>query len=88
MNQPTPKIQTLDQISERKKNVRKELEDQKSIIQEQTKELFYPQPKDTGISSFMDSFNKGLALYDGVMTGIKLMRKVRRFLTKKSRNLK
>lgn len=88
MEQPINTFRTLDEISERKKAVRKKLVVQKNTILELAKELFAPQPKEEGINSFMQSFNKGLALYDGVMTGIKLMRKVRRFFMKKSRNQK
>lgn len=85
MEQTSTIFRTLDEISERKKAVRKELMVQRNAILEQAKELFSPQPKEEGINSFMQSFNKGLALYDGVMTGIKLMKKVRGFFTKRGR---
>lgn len=74
---------TLEEISKRKAEVKKEIDKQKSIIIECTRDIFTPEPADSGIGSIMQSFNKGLAIYDGVMMGIKMMRRVRKFFDRK-----
>lgn len=84
MEQPSKPLLTLDEIAQRKTAVKNEITKQKEIILKKTKAIFTPNPvAGNGVSSFMESFNKGVALYDGVMTGIKMMRRVRAFFSRK-----
>lgn len=78
-----PRSISLEDISKRKAEIKMEIETQRERIFESTRELFAPEPAESGMASYMQAFNKGLAIYDGAMTGIKIMRKVRQFFSKK-----
>lgn len=77
-NQPTPQKITLEDIARRKEEVLIELRVQKENMAATAKEIFAPlAPAASAGSSLMRSFNTGMAIFDGVMMGIKIMRKVR-----------
>ena len=74
----TPII-TLEEIARRK------VLKAKTQITETLRELFVPEENKGGIEGIMQHVNTGIAVYDGVMTGIKIMRKVRSYFTKKKK---
>ena len=74
-----PKI-ALEDIIQRKDDLKKEIDAQNKIIIKSVRNIFAPEPATSSANSLMKSFNTGLAIYDGVMTGIKIMRKIRVFL--------
>ena len=77
-NQPTTQKITLEDIARRKEEVLIELRVQKENMAATAKEIFAPlAPAASAGSSLMRSFNTGMAIFDGVMMGIKIMRKVR-----------
>lgn len=85
MSAPTPQRFTLEEISERKKKVLGEINASKRAMTTTTREIFSPLvPATTKADSLMRSFNTGMAVFDGVVMGIKIMRKIRRYF----RNLK
>lgn len=62
-----------------------ELHAQKKIMAESVKNLFAPvAPANNKGTAIMRAFNTGLAVFDGVMLGIKVMRKMKTSLRKKS----
>ena len=70
---------TLESISEKKADIRGQLEESRKAIQRQTKGIFAPaSPK--GGNNFMNHISSGIAIFDGVMTGIRIMRKIRSVL--------
>lgn len=80
MNAQTPQKFTLEEIAERKKKLLNEIHAQKKAMTATTRELFAPlAPATDKTNSLMRSFNTGMAIFDGVMLGIKIMRKVRRY---------
>lgn len=82
MSTPTTNVKiTLEDISKRKEEIRKEIEVQQSAIIGSIRNIFVPEPSGSAssASSMMRSFNTGMAIFDGVMTGIKIMRKVKAF---------
>ena len=80
----TPSI-TLEEIARRKAEKREEVLKAKTQITETLRELFVPEENKGGIEGIMQHVNTGIAVYDGVMTGIKIMRKVRSYFTKKKK---
>lgn len=85
MNPQTPSKITLEEITLRKEKLFKEIHTQKRAMTVTTREIFAPiAPATNKADALMRSFNTGMAVFDGVMMGIKIMRKVRTYF----RNLK
>lgn len=77
---PTPQKITLEDISERKRKVLSDIQAQKKAMTATTREIFSPlAPAATKADSLMRSFNTGMAVFDGVVLGIKMIRKLRRY---------
>ena len=74
MNAQTPQKFTLEEIAERKKKLLNEIHAQKKAMTATTREIFAPLAPAT-----MRSFNTGMAVFDGVVMGIKIMRKIRAY---------
>lgn len=71
---------TLEEISERKLQLLKEIRMQKETIGTSAKNLFAPlAPATSKADSIMRSFNTGMAVFDGVVMGIKIMQKIRKY---------
>lgn len=82
MSAPIPHKFTLEEISERKKKVLSEINASKRAMTTTTREIFSPlAPATTKADSIMRSFNTGMAIFDGVVMGIKIMRKVRKYFS-------
>lgn len=80
MNAQTPHRITLEEIAQRKKKVLHEIHVQKQAMTDTVHEIFAPlAPATNKADSLMRSFNTGMAIFDGVMLGIKIMRKVRKY---------
>lgn len=87
MNYNTPKntIITLEDIARRKNEKREEVRKAKEQMTETLHELFVPEENKGGVEGIMQHINTGIAVYDGVMTGIKIMRRVRSFFVKRKK---
>lgn len=82
MSTQTPKKITLEDITQRKKKLLEEIQTQKKAMTDTVHEIFSPlAPASTKADSIMRSFNTGMAIFDGVMLGIKIMRKVRKYFS-------
>ena len=77
-NMPDSSSMTLESIALRKKELRKKLHVQKEIMTDTARELFAPlAPAEDKGNAIMRAFNTGMAVFDGLMLGVKMMRKVR-----------
>ena len=77
-NMPDSSSMTLESIALRKKELRKKLHVQKEIMTDTARELFAPlAPAADKGNAIMRAFNTGMAVFDGLMLGVKMMRKVR-----------
>lgn len=75
-NMPLPIPSTLESIALQKAELLKQIRLQKEIMTEITQEIFAPlAPATNKTSSMMRAFNTGMAVFDGVMLGIKVMKK-------------
>ena len=78
--QTPPQKITLEEIAERKKKLLNEIHVQKKAMTATTRELFAPlAPATNKADAIMRSFNTGMAIFDGVVMGIKIMRKIRAY---------
>lgn len=86
MQNNTPKNPaTLEEIAIRKQDLLKQIRKQSIKIQVTASDLFTPVTSENKMEMFMNSVNSGIAMYDGVMTGVKLMRRIRRFFKSKKK---
>lgn len=82
-NQQTIQKITLEDIARRKEELLIEICIQKEAMAATAKEIFAPlAPAASTGNALMRSFNTGMAIFDGVMMGIKIMRKVRSLFQK------
>ncbi|WP_448780944.1 hypothetical protein [Bacteroides congonensis] len=78
--QTPPKKFTLEEIAERKKKLLNEIHAQKRAMTATTREIFAPiAPATNKADAIMRSFNTGMAIFDGVVMGVKIMRKIRAY---------
>jgi hypothetical protein len=81
--QTPPKKFTLEEIAERKKKLLNEIHAQKRAMTATTREIFAPiAPATNKADAIMRSFNTGMAIFDGVVMGVKIMRKIRAYFRK------
>ncbi len=74
---------TLEDINLRKKELKNEILIQKEAIAQTTRAIFAPlTPAANKTDALMRSFNTGMAVFDGIMIGVKVIRKLRRYLRK------
>jgi hypothetical protein len=82
-NMPDTSSMTLESIALQKKELRKKIHAQKEMT-DTARELFAPlAPAADKGNAIMRAFNTGMAVFDGLMLGVKLMRKVRRMFSAK-----
>ncbi len=74
---------TLEEISRQKKDISRQIKKQKQLIQLTATDLFAPVKATNKIELIMNSVNSGLAMVDGVMTGMKMMRHIRSIFKRK-----
>lgn len=83
MSTQTPQKITLEDISRRKEELLEEIRLQKKAMTATARDIFAPlAPANNKADAIMRSFNTGMAIFDGVMMGIKIMRKVRSYFSK------
>ena len=74
---------TLEEIVRRKEIVRGQLAAQRAEIADTVREMVAPTPPVGGASHpLVQGFRTGMMIFDGVMTGLKIMRKIRTFILK------
>ncbi|MBU3854303.1 MAG: hypothetical protein H9789_10925 [Candidatus Paraprevotella stercoravium] len=72
------KIYTLDLIREEKRQVRKQIQESSDRIRNTYQNMVAP-PKQptTKMETFMNAFDQGMAIYDGIMMGMRIVRSIR-----------
>lgn len=78
-----PTVITLEVIAQQKAEKLKEVQKTKENISGLVHELFAPTESQSGMMGLMHHVNTGIAVYDGVRTGIKIMQRIRSFFRKK-----
>lgn len=80
-NQPTPpQTITLEHIARLKTEKLEEIREQKKAMTRTAQRIFAPlAPATSQADAIMRSFNTGMAVFDGVMLGWKILKQVRRF---------
>lgn len=82
-SQTTSQKITLEDITRLKEKKLEEIRAQKRAMARTTQEIFAPlTPAASKADALMRSFNTGMAIFDGVMIGVKIMRKIRLFFRK------
>lgn len=77
---------TLESIAQQKSELREKLRVQKEIMTDTARELFAPLPPAASKSNaIMRSFNTGMAVFDGLMLGMKLLKRFRRMFGSKKK---
>lgn len=90
MKENTPNktpIITLEVIAQRKAEKLEEVQQAKKEMVQTIHELFAPVEHKGGVEGIMQHINTGIAVYDGVRTGIKIMQRIRGYFLKKRNNL-
>ncbi len=83
---PTPpQVITLDMIRRRRVEKLAEIQQAKERLAETASALFAPIEDKGGVDGIMQHVNTGIAIYDGVRTGIKIMQRIRGFFRRKRR---
>lgn len=88
MNISTPdKVQiiTLDVIAQLKAQKLKEVQQAKADMAETLHNIFAPVQKQTGSDGFMHHIHTGIAVFEGMRTGIKIIKRVKSLFHKKKR---
>ncbi|NDV81423.1 hypothetical protein [Bacteroides sp. 51] len=81
MNARTNQKYTLEDIIQRKQEVLQDIQIQHQIIAETTQAIFapiLPSPK-LDQTALIKKFNTGMAIFDGVMVGMKIFKSIRKF---------
>ena len=69
---------TLEEIAKRKKEIKRQLNEQKTVMTTKTQSLFStPKQELARWDSTANTISKAIAIYDGVMLGFKLMKRFR-----------
>ena len=77
-NMPDTTPVTLESSAQRKATLLQQIRAQKEIMTDLTQEIFAPlAPATNKANAMMRAFNTGMAVFDGIMLGAKLMKKFR-----------
>lgn len=76
--QQIPEKITLEEIARRKEETLEKIRAQQGAMTTTAKKIFAPlAPAASAGNAMMRSFNTGMAIFDGVMMGMKIMKKLR-----------
>ena len=73
----SPNRTTLAMISQQKAEKLAEIQASKQRINQQAKELFHPSEDSGNTHHLMNNFSSGIAIFNGIMTGFKIIRRIR-----------
>lgn len=74
---------TLEDLTRRKKEIIAEIRLEEEIMSEYSQRIFAPFLPSSDNNSILKKFNTGLAIFDGVMLGVKIFKGLRNFFKKK-----
>ncbi len=84
-NQPAGQNDMLAYIHNRKSELRKEIQICNENIRNTTRTLFAPPKANNKMESFFNIIDQGMAVYDGVVLGMRVMRNFRRIFSRSRR---
>ncbi len=73
---------TLEDITLRKEALQKEIREEKKLIKESASNLFAPVRPSNKLQMIMHSINSGIVAYDGILLGMKAIKRVRQLFRK------
>ena len=76
-------LYTLEEINLLQNKKKGEITQSKERLQLLGKQLFAPHESKGKLDQFAQYVNTGIAAYDGIMTGIKVLRRIRSYFEKK-----
>ena len=86
MNNPQvtpPQAVTLDMICQQKAEKLAEIRASKQRIANNAREIFNPSETINSANSLMSNFNSGMAIFNGIMTGFKIIKRIRELFRKR-----
>ena len=86
MNTPqeNPKnVITLDMISQQKAKKLEEIRASKKRIVDNARQIFHPTETLNSANTLMNNFSSGMVIFNGVLTGFKIIKRIRSFFKKK-----
>ena len=75
-------VYTLETIAQLRRDKKAEVQASKDLIHDLSRNLFVPHESKNKFDLLMQQVNAGIAAYDGLMTGIKIFRRIRGFFTR------
>ncbi len=74
---------TLEIICQQKAEKLAEIRASKQRMSESVRQLFKPEETMEGAHAVMHNFNSGIAIFNGIMTGFKIIKRIRNFFRKR-----
>ena len=74
---------TLEMICQQKAEKLAEIQSSKQRMTEAVRHLFKPEETMESAHTVMRNFNSGIAIFNGLITGFKIMKRIRDFLRKR-----
>ena len=82
--QETPKnVITLDMIAQQKAEKLEEIRASKQRIVDNARQIFHPTETLNSANTLMNNFSSGMVIFNGVLTGFKIIKRIRSFFKKK-----
>lgn len=82
-NEPQRIKVTLEMISQQKVQKLTEIRESKQRITDTAIQLFRPNEVQGGSNALMNNFSSGIAIFNGVMTGFKIIKRIRSLFKRK-----
>lgn len=82
-NEPQKTKVTLEMISQQKVQKLTEIRESKQRITDTAIQLFRPNEVQEGSNALMNNFSSGIAIFNGVMTGFKIIKRIRSLFKRK-----
>lgn len=74
---------TLEMICQQKAEKLTEIRASKQRISESAQQLFHPVENSGGTNMLVNNFSSGIAIFNGVMTGFKIIKRIRSLFKRK-----
>ena len=82
-NEPQRTKVTLEMISQQKVQKLTEIGESKQRITDTAIQLFRPNEVQGGSNALMNNFSSGIAIFNGIMTGFKIIKRIRSLFKRK-----
>ncbi|MGL4851660.1 MAG: hypothetical protein ACRC3Z_03275 [Phocaeicola sp.] len=82
-NQTQRVYTTLEEITQRRRELEEQIEKKEEKLGNLTKELFSSPPPKSGLEGIVQHAQSAIWAYDGIMTGIRIVKRFQRFFGSK-----